>query len=79
MGYAIQYDDSIAVVVWRRSKAVAPEVQDAFDRTWPVIQRAIAAQPPKIEINSPIVDEIYNNNRTLRLAYIQQGLYRSSV
>jgi uncharacterized protein YegL len=53
-------------------KAVAPEVQDAFDRTWPAIQRAIAAQPPKIEINSPIVDEIYNNNRTLKLAYIQQ-------
>lgn len=53
-------------------KAVAPEVQDAFDRTWPAIQRAIAAQPPKIEINSPIVDDIYNNNRTLRLAYIQQ-------
>lgn len=75
--HATQFNMTILSKWWfgEEPKILAPEVRAALKKTWPAIERAIAVQPPRIEVESNLINQVYANSRTLRFAYMTQDLF----
>ena len=73
---ATQFNMSILSKWWfgEEPKTLAPEVKKALEETWPAIEEAIAMQPPRIEMESEIINRAYANSRTLQFSYMRSDI-----
>lgn len=74
--HATQFNMSILSKWWfgEEPKVLAPEVKKALDAVWPAIDKAIATQPPRIEMTSALIEQAYMNSRTLQFAYMRADM-----
>ncbi len=54
---------------------ISSKVRDILESLWPTINKAIQAQPPRMEIDSPVIRNVYERSQTLRFSYMEKDKF----